>query len=207
MEKYQLSKERLPLELYRIQYPGSRTTYFEEEGFTAAHRTKVYREQDVDDFKSDVVKQFTWHCRDPLPFISLFSDLDHAENWGLKRPWQGDAADSNDNEWTLFVIDTKLLDSSCFFNLEDLVNGLRLEIPDKAEQHISGAYLCLHTIPAFAIVDKMDPGQVGEDSFERYLDRKYSQKKWGYLDGSGSEREALQENWNTIFEKNMEDNW
>lgn len=162
MEKYRLSNESLPSKLYRIHYPGSRTTYSENEGFMAAHRTKVYRKQDVDDFKSDIVKQFTWHCREPLPFISLFSDLDHAENWGLKRPWQGDAPDSNDDEWTLFVIDTKLLHASCIFRLEDLVNGLRLEIPDKAEQHISGAYLCLHTSPAFAIVDKMDPGQVEE---------------------------------------------
>jgi hypothetical protein len=28
-----------------------------------------------------------------------------------------------------------------------------------------------------------------------------------YLDGSDSEREMLQENYNTIFEKNIEDGW
>ena len=33
-------------------------------------------------------------------------------------------------------------------------------------------------------------------------------EKWDYLDGyDSSECEALQENWNTIIEKNLKDNW
>ena len=50
----------------------------------ATHRSKVYADDDDDELKRDIVKQFTWSCDDPIPFISLFSNLEHAENWGLK---------------------------------------------------------------------------------------------------------------------------
>ncbi|RAL06637.1 uncharacterized protein BO97DRAFT_358359, partial [Aspergillus homomorphus CBS 101889] len=138
----------------------------------------------------------------------------HAENWGLKQPWRGKAPYLSRSNWALYVIDTNRLDDACFFRLQDLVKDLELRLPDKADQHISGTYLCLHNIPSAAIVEKIDPEQVKNGIFKRLCEdsrlamkREEAAEKWDYLDGSDSEREALQENWNTIIEKNLEDSW
>lgn len=153
--EYRLSNESVPSRLYRIDYPGSRTGYSGSEGFIAAHRTKTYADQANSEFKRDIVKQFTWDCRDPVPFISLFSDREHAENWGLKQPWRGKAPYLSRSNWALYVIDTNRLEDACFFRLQDLVEDLGLRLPDKADQHVSGTY-----IPPAAIVERIDPEQV-----------------------------------------------
>ncbi|EEA23475.1 hypothetical protein EYB25_006208 [Talaromyces marneffei] len=240
MDEYRLSKRDLPLYLYQVDYPGSRTTYFPEVGLFAANTTKTYPEQEVETFKTDIVKQFTWSCRESLPFINLFSDIKHAENWGLKQPWR-QALDFGGDDWTLFEIRTDILDEAArkIFRLKDLVESFDLEIPDKAGQHIDDAYLCLHSIPASAIVQDWSPSQVREsishflfipflpfkkiklqtelinptDKGERYSYRKMEYMEeassYDYLDGYyyDSEREAVQENYNTIFENNMDDAW
>ncbi|KAE8391093.1 hypothetical protein BDV23DRAFT_171855 [Aspergillus alliaceus] len=144
---------------------------------------------------------------DPVPFISLFSDREHAENWRLKQPWHGKATCLPRSDWVLYVIDTNRLHDACFFRLKDLVEGLGLKLPDKADQHIGGTYLCLHNIPPAAIVERIDPEQVQYDRDDRLTTKRVKAEKWDYLDSyNSSEREALQENWNTIIEKNLEDN-
>ena len=167
MERYLLSKNDLPSTLYRIDYPGSRTIYSPSEGFVATDRLKVYAAQDILEFKQDIVNHFTWRCRNPGPFISFFSDREHAENWGLKQPWRGHASGRSRDAWALYVIDTQRLDETCFFSLKDLVEGLGLELPDKANQHIPGTYLCLHNLPSTAIIDIVGPEQV---QYGEYLD-------------------------------------
>ncbi|KAI9923383.1 hypothetical protein MW887_009933 [Aspergillus wentii] len=158
--EYRLSNENLPSRMYRIDYPGSRTGYSRSEGFMAAERRKTYEDQADSEFKRDILKHFTWDCKDPVPFISLFSDREHAENWGLKQPWRGKATYRSRSDWALYVIDTSHLDDACFFRLKDLVEGLGLKLPGKADQHIGGTYLCLHNIPPPAIVERIDPEQV-----------------------------------------------
>jgi len=160
MDKFRVANEHLPSRLYRIKYPGSRTAYSDNEGFAAADETKIYKTGEEDEFKQDVEKQFTWGCRDPSPFISLFSDREHAENWGQKEPWRGKLPSAGSDQWSLCIIDTKVLGDAYFFRLSEVVEGLNLEIPKKAAQHISGAYLCLHKVPAIAIIDKISSHQV-----------------------------------------------
>ena len=160
MEKYILSNEDVPSTLYRIDYPGSRTIYSQVGGFVAADRMKVYEGQKDAEFRRDIEKQFTWGCRDPLPFISLFSDREHAENWGLRQPWRGNTSHLSHNDWALYVIDTSRLGDTCFMSLRDLVDGLKLILPDKASQHIPGTYVCLHRIPSAAVVERIGPKQV-----------------------------------------------
>ncbi|KAM5493785.1 hypothetical protein McaMca56_006516 [Microsporum canis] len=67
----------------------------------------------------------------------------------------------------------------------------------------------MHTIPPSAIVQELDLEQVKISRHERDLDKVYAKEgNFDYLNGyDSSEREAMQENWNTIFEENMEDNW
>lgn len=153
------------------------------------------------------MRQFTWNYRGPLPFISLFSEREHAENWGLKEPWQ-QRPNSLTKQWTLFAINTEVLEDAVFFSLKELVEDHQVQIPDAAKQHIHGAYICLHRIPAAAITDQRNPNQVLDDKDDRYWERMDAQLDNDYLDGSyDSEREALQENWNTNIEKNIEDGW
>ncbi|KIE01370.1 hypothetical protein MAJ_02711, partial [Metarhizium majus ARSEF 297] len=168
MEAYRMPNDKLPRELYRVDYPESRTTYNKIDGFVAGDSTKTYEESDQDDFKQDIVKQFTWSHRNPLPFISLFSDLDHAENWGLKEPWRDPSSFSPRGNWTLYAINTTLLVNATLFKLGDLVQRLQLQIPKNAQQHIDGAYLCLHRIPTSSIIKQRDWKQVADDKEDRY---------------------------------------
>jgi hypothetical protein len=113
---------------------------------------------DDDAFKSDIVEHFTWPGREPLPFISLFSDLYHAANWGLKQPWKDYTTYYLSAEWTVGFVNKKLLVVPYLFKLDDLVDDLKLTLPDKALQHMKGHILiCLHNVPAPAIYAHWDP--------------------------------------------------
>ncbi|PVH92455.1 hypothetical protein DM02DRAFT_722078 [Periconia macrospinosa] len=202
MDAYVCPKSVVPDKLYRVHYPGSRTTFASSEGFSASDTSKVYSNDKLSDFKQDIVNQFTWSCRKSLPFISLFSDREHAENWGCKEPWHG----HQDDGWSLYVIDaTRLKDTNRLFKLSDLLEELNLQIPAPAGRQIHGAYLCLHHIPVEAIIEKKSPSEVKAGKYEqRFAEGVNSDYLEEY---SGSEREAMQENYNTIFEKNIENNW
>lgn len=148
-----------PPELYRVNYPGSRTVYTVKEGFKASDTSRIFGPGDLQDFKRAIEKHFTWSCRDPVPFISFFSDLEHAENWGRKKPWNGTT--SSEDDWALYTINaTALKETTLIFKLSILADTLSLAIPQKAQQHIQGAYLCLHHISASAIINEKTPAQV-----------------------------------------------
>lgn len=138
MDKYRLSDELISEDLYRVDYLVSRTTYSETAGLVAADRSKVYSPQDIDVFKSGIVKHFTWPGREPLPFISLFSDLYHAANWGLKQPWKDYTTYHLSAEWAVEFVNKRLLVEPCIFKLDDLVDDLKLTLPDQALQHMKG---------------------------------------------------------------------
>jgi hypothetical protein len=164
MDKYVCSILDLPDELYRVDYPGSRVVFSAREGFVASDTTKTFNTNELGDLKRAIEKQFTWSCRDPLPFISLFSNREHAENWGCKEPWRRN--DSSEGSWALHVISTiELRNTHNFFRLRDLMEKLSLDIPERAEQHIQGAFICLHRIPVTAIVERRTPTEVEEGEY------------------------------------------
>lgn len=102
MDEYICSTLDLPDELCRVHYAGSRTAFSSQRGFTASDTTKAFASGELNEFRRAIEKHFTWSCRDPLPFISLFSDQQHAENWGLKEPWRGHKG--SEGNWALHVI-------------------------------------------------------------------------------------------------------
>jgi hypothetical protein len=175
----------------------------------------------LNEFRRAIEKQFTWNCPDPLPFITLFSDERHAENWGRKEPWRGHKGP--EGNWALYVVDTvELRKTTHLFRLSDLVEKLSLDIPEGAEQHIQGAFICLHRIPASAIIEQRTPAEIEEGKYtdvnvgrlsvwliaDRECERLDARDTGDYLEEySGSEYEAMQENYDTIFEKNIENNW
>lgn len=164
MDEYVCSIWDLPSKLYRVHYAGSRTAFSSQQGFVASDTTKTFRSGELDECRRAIEKQFTWSCQDPLPFISLFSDTRHAEDWGRKEPWRGQQGPNRD--WTLYVIDTvELRKTTHLFRLSDLAVKLRLDIPEGAKQHIQGAFLCLHHIPASAIVESKTLADIEEGKY------------------------------------------
>ena len=170
MDEY--SCRNVPSELYRVHYPGSRTAFSTEQGFEAADTTTTFGPGELNKFKRAIEKHFTWGYRNPQPFISLFSDRSHAMNWGCKEPWCGRGISKGG--WALHTVSTTHLESKSFFKLSDLVEKLRLDLPEGAKQHIHGAFICLHRIPATAIVDERSGQEVeseveSEDELGKHL--------------------------------------
>ncbi|KAF1848109.1 uncharacterized protein K460DRAFT_264164, partial [Cucurbitaria berberidis CBS 394.84] len=159
MDAYVCSKAKVPKRLYRINYPESQTVFSSTTGLSAADTTKIFSANDLTEFKQAIRNQFTWDFRGSPPFISLFSDREHAENWGCKEPWCGEGGPVGNR--SLHVIDTTRLEGTSYlFKLNILMEVLHLSIPVCAGEHIRGAYLCLHHIPRTAIVETMDCKQV-----------------------------------------------
>lgn len=59
----------------------------------------------------------------------------------------------------------KLQKTNHLFRLSDLVEKLSLDIPEGAGQHIQGAFICLHHIPATAIGKSRTPAEVEEGKY------------------------------------------
>ncbi|KAK4647396.1 uncharacterized protein QC761_0000520 [Podospora bellae-mahoneyi] len=151
MDQYRCQLWQLPCYLYRVQYPASRTIH-DSSGLKAQDTTSVYKKWGSDDeFTQAIRNQFTWACKDSTPFISFFSDEEHAINWGCKlRKWD---KCSRQDDWTLLTIDTQSLGSTYVYKLSTLIDYTGVQIPVEAEKsHKRGAYICLHGIPTFAIV-------------------------------------------------------
>ena len=142
MEQYRLDIDCLPSLFYRVQYPTSHTIH-DETGLSA--RGTISSNPDEDEFKDLVAKAFIWGSDVPSPFIKVFSEKDHAENWALK--W----LDVEDERCSLLTIESCQLDSVKVFKVSTLVNNLGINLPDGALQHKKGAYLCVHRIPARAV--------------------------------------------------------
>lgn len=152
MEQYCCRLWDLPSFLYRVQYPESQTCRIER-GLEAADTTTSFGPGGLDEFRQAVQNHFTWRYRGRSPFISLFSDRSHAENWGRSEPWRG--LNSRIRDWSLHTIDTSLLlGETMVFKLSRLVEDLGVTVPERARQHEHGSYICLHRIPAQAIVQE-----------------------------------------------------
>ena len=142
MERYRLDVDCLPNLFYRVQYPGTQTIH-DETGFST--KGVVSSSPNEDEFKDLVAEAFQWDSLVPSPFINVFSEKDHAENWALK--W----LHVEDEVCKVLAIKTCELDSVMVFKLSTLMDELGINLRGGALQHKKGAYLCLHRIPARAV--------------------------------------------------------
>ena len=149
MEKFRRRRAELPANLYRVQYPGCQTA-LSGNGLQAKETNVTYTEDDMNAFRESIIKQLTWGHRGDQPYITCFSEKDHAENWACKEPWSH--GEYGNESWSLLTIDTELMPETYVFSLKDLVTQLDLALPEMASQHVKGGYLCLHRIPTTAIV-------------------------------------------------------
>uniref|UniRef100_A0A093URP2 DUF7587 domain-containing protein n=2 Tax=Talaromyces marneffei PM1 TaxID=1077442 RepID=A0A093URP2_TALMA len=199
MSEYRCRPEELPHRLYRVHYPESETIRTDV-GFKAADTTTVYgnSECDLRLLKQAVEDHFTWGYRGRSPFISLFSDRNHAENWGCAEPWLG--SNPHREQWSLFTIDTSLLKEVCVFKVSRLVDVLGVKIPERAVQHERGSYICLHQVPANAILEEMTGSDV--KYFQQCVD-----DRWDPSFGYDSDDSAVQNNINDDLMKIIEGDW
>jgi len=143
MEQFRLDIHDLPTSFHRVQYPGSQTTY-NESGLSARDTTSFYPE-DRTKFRDSVAEAFKWSSRIPSPYVAVFSEKDHAQNWALR--W----TDRNGPDCEVVTIDSRELDGVYIFKLSTIVDELNIALPNGASQHEKGAYLCLHRVPAKAV--------------------------------------------------------
>ncbi|KAL8786503.1 MAG: hypothetical protein Q9213_002730 [Squamulea squamosa] len=221
MEKFICPPASWPVKLYRVQYPGCQTI-LSGDGLKARNTTVFYSETEIHEFAQSIIKQLTWGYRGAQPYITCFSDESHAENWALKEPWHN-TPQKQDN-WSLVVIDTSRMSGTPMFKLSELVMSLDLTLPDRALQHVDNAYLCLHKIPATAIVEIKSPQEVQQGTQAAAGlhscgfrvanisiaadDRKYGGDFFHPLDGySDSDYEAVENNLNDDLMKMIEGDW
>lgn len=157
MEKHRCRPTDLPSKLYRVQYPGCQTA-LSGDGLAAKDTDLFYSGNEMNAFRQSIIEQMTWHHRGAQPYITCFSAKDHAENWALKEPWN--PRDQDKGSWRILTIDTTLMPETFVFSLNALAKDLSLEIPERASQHVKGAYLCLHRIPTSAIVKSASSSEV-----------------------------------------------
>ena len=165
MDQLRCSSNSLPRYLYRVQYPGSQTQLAPDGSLEARDLQSFYAEHETALFRQSVLNQMTWAWREPQPFITVFSDKKHAENWALKQPWRllDLELDLELDRWELITIESECLSDVYVFKLSDLMIRLNFSVPEGARQHVNGAYLCLHRMPASAILECQSDSDI-EDS-------------------------------------------
>ena len=149
MEKFRVEAASLPSRLYRVQYPRTQTAY-SGDGLAAKDTNTTYSENELNAFGQSIINQMTLGHRKAQPYITCFSDKGHAQNWARKEPWG--PYEGEKGRWNILIIETGLMPETWVFSLYDLVTRLGIKIPERALQHVKGAYLCLHSIPTRAIV-------------------------------------------------------
>ena len=162
MDQLRFDLTSLLAELYRVQYPDCRTTNCPATGLHARDTSTFYSENEKDAFRQSIVNQFTWGWRQPTPYIAVFSDKKHAEDWALSYSRRvGDLCE-------VIRIDSRELRDVYIFKLSDLQTRLNFDVPERASQHVEGAFLCLHRIPKGAILGSKTTEEITEGMQSMY---------------------------------------
>ncbi|CAK4034884.1 Hypothetical predicted protein [Lecanosticta acicola] len=150
IEKYRYPQEDLPRYLWRVQYTGT-NTISNDSGLWAAETTSSSFSWHA--FRRRVINHFTWKNRYPSPFISFFSEEDHAKNWAEKMRQAG----REDVE--ILCVDTQedCMEGIYVFKLSEMVRNLRIwrsSLAKPARQHLKNGFFCLHHVPREAICEE-----------------------------------------------------
>jgi hypothetical protein len=95
-------------------------------------------------FERSVTKHLNWYSGVESPFISLFCDEFHAENWA--RVWQ---SKNKDKEYCVLTIEINKEHDVALFSVPLLLSKLNIET--KHPEYHRDEYLCLHNVPLEAI--------------------------------------------------------
>ena len=150
MESLRLAHTNVPRFLYLIDYPGSRTRFQTEMGIAAADTDTLVHNFPVEEFHKSIADHFDRKSKVPSPYISLFSDRNLADN--LASYWVRRCNVNHSDVATVVEIDTFKLRGSYFFHSRCLIE--KLDLRDVIDAVDRSEYLCLHHIPAWAIVSR-----------------------------------------------------
>jgi hypothetical protein len=148
MEGFRLPPATLPTRFYRVHYPSSHTTFTNFRGFSASD-TQTFYPHDAQQalFFQSLRCHSKWSDSTPSPYISVFSDKRHAENWALE--W------SRNNSCVgceVFEIDSSSLGNVYVFSVARMSWQLQARPSELVDRLDPDEYLCLHRIPAEAVV-------------------------------------------------------
>ncbi|KAL8793811.1 MAG: hypothetical protein Q9195_003641 [Heterodermia aff. obscurata] len=143
MDAWSVKPGYVPRRLYRVDYEDAWSEYIPELGFQAATTTHEHLLADYPAlFIESLENHLDWKSRVPSPYISLFSQKLHAENWALK--WM---ERHPGKECCVFEINGMKLDRACLFRPYSMGDSLGAD--SWVDPH---EYLCLHFVPEDAII-------------------------------------------------------
>ena len=138
MDDWSIERGSIPRRLYRVDYESARSEYIPNRGFEAA--TFAFTNNPAI-FLDSVEDHLNWFSGVWSPYISLFSQKRHAENWA--RKWM---ANNGNRGCNVFEISGKKLERFYLFH------PYSMEVRFGAESWVDPhEYLCLHFIPENAI--------------------------------------------------------
>ncbi|CAG8724449.1 2465_t:CDS:2, partial [Acaulospora colombiana] len=165
-----------PLTLYRVQYEGCQTR--RDRSSNELRATSSAIPQTKSELREMVDKHLDWACWEPSPFISLFSDEEHAINWGrrlLRRRWG-----MRNKKFTLlsFQIPEQ---TAMVFSVSDLQTSLGVVTWNGKLAH--DEYLCFGRIPLNWCVESsthsLEYSEEDEEITEVYFDfHSFESKPW-----------------------------
>jgi hypothetical protein len=139
---YRVPASEYPKILYRVDHAQACTRFHGVLGFLATRPN--YELKDQEDFEIAVQRHLWWDHGFESPFISLFSDEDHAWNWGHK--WK---KNNSFQDFKVVKIEIKATHDVVLFSVPLLL--ARLDITPKNHAYHNHEYLCLHNIPLICI--------------------------------------------------------
>lgn len=152
---------------YRVQYEGAWTTVTTIGGLQAS---SIFPNPSRG-FTDTKLKQLTsehldWNSCQGSPFISIFTDLGHAEDWALK--W---SERNGGKVASVLVIDCNKI--TRLLSVREVVDHLGIHIPEMLPEQYEDEYIAINQIPTEAIVESrrifsqaaaLDAAAIGEFS-------------------------------------------
>ncbi|KAF2217590.1 hypothetical protein CERZMDRAFT_92240 [Cercospora zeae-maydis SCOH1-5] len=135
-----------PTRGYRVQYEGAWTTITPIGGLQASsifpNPSRGFTDPKLKQLTND---HLDWNSRQGSPFISIFTDHSHAEDWAVK--W----SERNDGK-IASILHIECNKITRLFSVKEVVNSLGINTDMLPEQY-EDEYLAVNQIPAEAIVE------------------------------------------------------
>ncbi|KAI5366401.1 hypothetical protein Slin15195_G079210 [Septoria linicola] len=135
-----------PTRGYRVQYEGAWTTVTTIGGLQASsifpNPSRGFTDAKLKQLTSD---HLDWNSRQGSPFISIFTDEQHAEDWAMKWSERNGGKTAN-------VLHIECSKITRLFSVKEVVNSLGIDTEMLPEQY-EDEYLAVNQIPTEAIVE------------------------------------------------------
>lgn len=141
-----------PLKYYRVQDNSSATYFDKKNGFIAGDpelpvRMSPRSDSEYQNLFEALDRHLDWYDRTPSPFISVYADLETAENCAIARAKKGKKG------VIVAHINVKRTGGLSYRCVPKLADAIGLEIPPRASRNAEEEFIFLHRIPAEAVTE------------------------------------------------------